>query len=50
MLLVLVENKLLPMGVCAQETAGVVRQRVKIRDWNSEGTVWDFIEVPCPSV
>ncbi|XP_014557167.1 hypothetical protein COCVIDRAFT_97711 [Bipolaris victoriae FI3] len=49
-LLVLVENKLLPMGVCSQETGGVVRQRVKIRDWNSEGIVWDFIEVPCPTV
>ncbi|USP74128.1 hypothetical protein yc1106_01402 [Curvularia clavata] len=47
--LVLVEMQLLPLGVRIEETKDGAEDKVKIRNWDSEGIVWDFIEVPCPS-
>ena len=48
-LLVLVKEELLPLGVQTQETENGAEQKVKIVKWDSEGIVWDFIEVSCPS-
>lgn len=44
-LLVLVEQELLPLGACAEESENGVKQKVKIMDWLSDGIVWDFVEV-----
>jgi hypothetical protein len=46
---VLVKEELLPLGVQTQETENGAEQKVKIVKWDSEGIVWDFIEVSCPS-
>jgi hypothetical protein len=45
-LLMLVEQALVPLGVCAKklEHHGD-EKKVKLTDWNAEGIVWDFIEV-----
>lgn len=45
-LLVLRHMKLLPLGVHVEETEDGAEHKVKIGDWNSDGIVWDFIEVP----
>jgi hypothetical protein len=44
-LLVLVEQELLPLGSCTEESENGVEQKVKIMDWLSDGIVWDFVEV-----
>jgi hypothetical protein len=44
-LLVLVEQKLLPLGACVEELENGGKQKVKIMDWLSDGIMWDFIEV-----
>ncbi|OAK94303.1 hypothetical protein IQ06DRAFT_298369 [Phaeosphaeriaceae sp. SRC1lsM3a] len=44
-LLVIQAHSLRPLGVFASELETGVKQKVKIMDWNSEGIVWDFIEV-----
>jgi hypothetical protein len=44
-LMVLVEQQLLPLGAIAEESKNGTKQKVKIMDWLSEGVVWDFIEV-----
>jgi hypothetical protein len=40
---------LVPLGVQSQETENGMEQRVKIVKWESEGIVWDFVEVSSPS-
>jgi hypothetical protein len=44
-LMVLVEQELLPLGACGEESEHGVEQKVKIMDWLSDRIVWDFIEV-----
>jgi hypothetical protein len=44
-LMVLVEQQLLPLGAVVEELKNGIKQKVMIMDWLSEGVVWDFIEV-----
>lgn len=44
-LLVLVKMQLRPLGVSTEKTKNGTKHRIKIQDWNSDGIVWDFIEV-----
>jgi hypothetical protein len=34
-----------PLGVFANESEHGIKQNVKITGWDSEGIIWDFIEV-----
>jgi hypothetical protein len=45
-LMVLVEQALLPLGAFEEKSENGTKQKVKIMDWLSEGVIWDFIEVP----
>jgi hypothetical protein len=38
-------DSLRPLGVCANESKNGTKQMVKMVNWDSEGIVWDFIEV-----
>ncbi|KAF1919254.1 hypothetical protein BDU57DRAFT_135172 [Ampelomyces quisqualis] len=44
-LLVSYGDSLCPVGVFAEETGNRVKPKIKVMDWDSEGIVWDFIEV-----
>jgi hypothetical protein len=39
------DESLRPFGVVANESGNGTKQKVMIVDWDSEGIVWDFIEV-----
>jgi hypothetical protein len=45
LILVLVNGRLLPLRSDPDVKEEDVKQTVRIGDWNSEGVVWDFIEV-----
>jgi hypothetical protein len=44
-LLVCHDDFLRPLGVFANESEHGIKQNIKIMDWDSEGIVWDLIEV-----